>query len=227
MLIVANFKANKTTLETVSWINNLYHLQKKIPRNNLKIVVSPSFVALEKAKKEIAKRKWNFQISLATQTISSFPLGSYTGEIAVPMVENLVNYAIVGHSETRKYSFVTNEEVIKKLMQLKTSPIIPIVCIAKIEQVEKMVGKIDPAKIIFAYEPLFAIGSGNADSLENIIKIKDKITALLGEIKLLYGGSVNAQNITSFTQDKAIDGFLIGKACLDPNSFAKIIAYAY
>jgi triosephosphate isomerase len=191
-------------------------------------------------------------IGLGAQNVHWEESGAFTGEISAPMLAKLlVGHVILGHSERRQYFGETDESVNKKLRAVIAAGMRPIVCVGEtLEQRESgeaegvVVGqllgaldKIDPTGLrgaAIAYEPVWAIGTGRNALPDDAGLIADIIRETLGEkvsgemaeeIRVLYGGSVNAGNIKDFMAKANIDGALVGGASLDPDAFAAIVRY--
>lgn len=232
MIIVANFKANKNNKEVISWIEKFNQLQNSFSGNlQVEIVVCPSSVSLSDAFRKIKSlprfnrgKPWKIKISLGAQDVSAFEEGAYTAESTVKMIKDYVEFVLVGHSERRKYFSESNESVIKKVMLLKKANLTPIVCVSKIEEVKVFD---DFAGILLAYEPLFAIGSGKAETLKNVDYFVKEARSVLKDVKVLYGGSVTPENIREFTKDNKLYGVLVGSSSLDPYTFANIVSHAW
>lgn len=223
MLVVANFKMNKDKkfYQSLKSLNNLDY-------KDTKVVLCPPFVYTSFVK------ICNKNMFLGCQDISFEKEGRATGQISANMLKEFgVKYAIIGHSERRV--FETNQDISKKVQVALDNDIVPIVCVGEInkgednsliiEQVASSIPQTDK-EIIFAYEPLWAIGSGLIPSKTDINKISAVIRKTAkqkkAKIKVLYGGSVNDKNIDELKKCK-VDGFLIGGACLDMNKFTTII----
>lgn len=210
MYVIANWKENKTVSEVMAWVDVF---NKGVNKENVEVVICPSFVALPMMANGVSKLE---NVKLGAQDVSKFEEGQYTGEVSAKMLKGLVDYVIVGHSERRKYFSETDEDVNLKIEQCLKHDLTPIVCVSKIEQVSTN-------KAIFAYEPLSAVGTGTPDTPENAQKFAEKIKNEVGEnVKVLYGGSVNAKNAMSFVEQSDIDGVLVGQASLDPKEFSEI-----
>lgn len=212
--IIANWKSNKTISEALGWVSKV---GPNIPRDeNLKVVVCPTFSSLAQIKKEVIKN--NYPILLGCQDLSPFEIGAYTGEEAAGLIKDLVDLAIIGHSERRDNFSETDELVSKKVEQANMHKIIPLVCIQ-----DKKTPIPQSCKLI-AYEPTWAIGSGTADTPENASDVAQSVKSEYGEeVEVLYGGSVNSQNIKGFISQKNLNGVLVGNASLDPEEFVKIL----
>lgn len=226
LFIIANWKSNKTIKDTEKWIhdfsNGLNNANIKLEEKN--VIIAPPYTALEHA--NYCSGNLNLALEFASQNVSEFDEGAYTGEVSAKQIKELANYVIVGHSERRNGFAESDEIVSKKIEQVLKYSIIPIVCVSNIEQVKKLKSKINSGKVIVAYEPLFAIGSGNPDTPENADCMCQEIKSILGEVPTLYGGSVNKDNIKSFTNMLNIDGALVGKSSLDPLEFLGIVKNA-
>ena len=213
LLIVANWKENKTTDEAIEWLQEISNF--KFPISNKTIIVCPPFT-LVPAVSDFIKSN-NIQIELGVQDISMFDEGAHTGEVSAREASEFSRFAIIGHSERRSQG-ETNEDVQKKVEMALKYNIEPIVCV-----VNGNVPIPSGAKII-AYEPVEAIGTGNPDTPENAGKIASAIKSKNSQVQhVLYGGSVTSKNVHKFTQMQNIDGVLVGGASLDPMEFSAII----
>ncbi len=212
-----------TSLEAKSWLAGLKI--KDLGLMNKEIIVCPSFTDLPILKSLIINHKSN--IKLGAQNISQFDEGAYTGEINGKEIKDLAQFVIIGHSERRK-NFSESEDVVNaKIAQALNNELTPIICVSSIKQAEAFQDTVKGNnQFVVAYEPLFAIGSGTPDTPENADQMAKSIKNILGEIPVLYGGSVTSINISEFSKMPNIDGVLIGKASLDAKEFSKIIKNA-
>jgi len=180
-------------------------------------------------------------IKLGAQNVFYEPKGAFTGEVSVSMLKDLgVHFVIVGHSE-RRWIFGESDEVInKKLLACLEGGLRPILCVGerieereagltfKVIETQLRIGLSSLENHIhmidIAYEPVWAIGSGNPATPEDAQKVHRFIKDFLGkEVRVLYGGSVNPENAKEFMKMQDIDGLLVGGASLDPESFSKIV----
>jgi len=186
-------------------------------------------------------------IKVGAQNVYWEEKGAFTGEVSTPMLKGLVDFVIIGHSERRAYFGETDETVSKKVKAVLTAGLRPIMCVGETEaeresaqtdavlirQVRDGLRDVEmPLGFAIAYEPVWAIGTGKAASgpmaNEAIGLIRSQVTALFGDdkgqsLRILYGGSVTAENIAEFIAESEIDGALVGGACLKADSFAGII----
>jgi len=221
--IVANWKSNITNLEAKSWIEGLNI--KDLDLTSKEVVICPSFPLLNDLKAYSLSN--NSLIKVGAQDISPFGEGSFTGEVNGKQLGDFAQFVIIGHSERRKNFSESNEIVNLKIKRALEFGLIPIVCVSDLEQV-KAFQEITKEKqnFIIAYEPLFAIGSGSADTPENASQAIGSIKSIMGNVVVLYGGSVTSSNINQFSKMPNIDGVLIGKASLNPVEFLQIIKNA-
>lgn len=211
LLIVANWKSNKTEKEAAEWFEAFNVEDQKIQEKE--VIICPPFTLLSFLKEY--KKRNNSPFKLGAQNISAFEPGARTGEINALQVKEYSDYVIIGHSERRKMG--ENDELLQqKTEQAKLTGLKVIYCVSNLDQ------EIPQGVEIVAYEPLFAIGSGNPDTPENAEQIAEKIKEK-SQVKVLYGGSVTSKNISSFTDMENIDGVLVGGASLDPVEFSRII----
>ncbi|HHU46489.1 MAG TPA: triose-phosphate isomerase [Bacteroidales bacterium] len=247
-LVIGNWKMNLSFEEANDLIIAIGDALEGFHTNS-EVVLSPSFVYLELAT-DLAE-EYNF--SIAAQNCSEYENGAYTGEISASMLAALkVNFCIVGHSERRKYFHETNETIAKKVDLLHKQQLIPIVCCGEtmeerknnehfkiVEQqlVESLfhLNKEMFGHVIIAYEPVWAIGTGETATPEQAQEMHAFIRSLIEKkygaetaynAYILYGGSCNAKNALNLFMQPDIDGGLIGGASLKTSEFIAIIEAA-
>jgi triosephosphate isomerase len=221
--VIANWKSNKTFSEVAYWLNNFpSNEENRRPLDALEIILAPPYPFLSLAKEIIDKR--HLPIKLAVQDLSPFGSGSYTGEVAAFNLQDLdVEYAILGHSERRRFLAETPQLVADKVNEALNWKIKPILCLDKAYFAEQARFLKDEAlsQCLLAYEPVAAIGSGQAEDAGNLLSIRKELQPSYGSKTLIYGGSVNADNVVSFL--KVCDGVLLGGASLDLTDFLDLL----
>ena len=205
--IVANWKMNPISLAKAK---QLFNEIKKT-----KAIICPPFVYLSALRTSGAQDCfWENQ-------------GAFTGEVSPKQLKDFgCKYVLIGHSERRKYQGETEEMINKKLKAVLEVNLRPILCIEKISQIKRDINGISKEKlgeIILAYEPVWAIGSGKACGISVARKMNSAIRKILKKNILLYGGSVNSQNVKGFIKEAGFQGVLIGKASLNAKEFIKIV----
>jgi triosephosphate isomerase len=237
----------KTISEAVEFVQAFKPLV--VGATHCDIVVAPSFVAI----KAVADRLEGSNVDVAAQDLAAqTEFGAFTGEVSATMIrDGGAKYAIIGHSERRQYYGETDETINKKTGAALAAGLLAIVCVGEqLEQrdagrAEQVVGEqlsqslrnltlSDASRIIVAYEPVWAIGTGRTASPETAEQmhafIRSRIRELFGDLtgegmRILYGGSVKPDNIASLLSQADIDGALVGGASLEPQSFARIVHY--
>lgn len=206
-------------------------------------VLCPPFVSLVAVKDALA----GTSIKVGAQNLFYEPKGAYTGEVSPTMLAGLCDYVIIGHSERRQYFAETGEVVNRKMAAALGAGLKPILCVGERLE-EKEAGRTEPvvtgqlrealagfqcpADLVVAYEPVWAIGTGQAAGgrqvNETAVLIRRTLEDLCGQAaarggRILYGGSVTAENIAEFVEQPGIDGALVGGASLKPDQFARIV----
>lgn len=236
-LIIANWKENPTTQQEAK---ELFELVKKGVKGikHAEVVICPPFVYLPLFS----------GITLGAQNVSYEEKGAFTGEVSSLMLKDLkVTYVIVGHSEARKYLNETDEIVNKKIKEVLAVKLKPILCIGentgedKQQVLERQLmdglrevinHKSEILNVVIAYEPIWAVGTGNNCSVEetkkSVLLIREIIAKLYNEsvaknVMVLYGGSVNSQNSGEYIKNGGVDGLLVGRASLNAEEFINIV----
>lgn len=235
---------NKTVTEAIELANGLKRLLYNL--TNVDIVLCPPFTALS----EISEVLVDSNIKLGAQDLFWEEQGAYTGEISARMLKDVgCDFVIIGHSERRTFFNETNESINKKIKTALKNELTPIVCIGeRLEERENNrtfdivetqikeglvgIGQDDIAKLIIAYEPVWAIGTGKTATPEEAQEvhkfIRDKMSELLGmdaanALRIQYGGSVTPDNISGLVSQPDIDGALVGGASLKLEAFSEIV----
>lgn len=245
-IIAGNWKMNKTLREAQEYAGKLLGLLGEI--TEIDVVVCAPFTALSVLKDELEESV----IHIGAQNMFYANDGAYTGEISASMlVDAACTYVILGHSERREILRETDEEIAKKVKVALKAGLTPILCVgenlAQREegrafavvrgQVEKDLTDLsadDLKRVVIAYEPIWAIGTGKTasseDAQEMCAMIRSNLAGIAGtvadEVNILYGGSVKADNIAELMAQPDVDGALVGGASLDPEGFAQLVQNA-
>jgi len=210
--IIANWKCTKTIQDCLLWVDKVG--PQLTTRGDTEIIVCPPFVALDAVRRRIADE--GYVLKVGAQTVSSFEKGAYTGEVSVMMLTDLVDYVLIGHSERRSLMHETNQDIAKQVELCVRYYLEPIVLVRSEDDTI-------PAGVkIIAWEPVSAIGTGKAIDAETAGEIIEKLLHN-GQVRGLYGGSVNQSNIASFIQNPNIAGVLIGSASYESSTFLEML----
>jgi triosephosphate isomerase len=249
-IIAANWKMHKTHLESIQAVQKLSYLLDERDAERVEVVVCPPFTALRSI--ETLLQSDRLPYGLGAQDVHWEDRGAFTGEVSPGMLEALrVGYVIVGHSERRELFGETDETVNKKVRAVFAHGMTPILCVGETlqerdtggtedkvtRQIRAGLGGVpaqDAARVVVAYEPIWAIGTGRnaepADAGQVVGLIRETVGSLYsaetaGGVRIQYGGSVKAGNVREFMAHPEIDGALVGGASLDPEEFALIVKY--
>jgi triosephosphate isomerase (TIM) len=244
-LIIGNWKMNKTVSEAIRLVTELKSILSG--KQEVDIAVAPSYVALHSV--EIAAQ--GTQIALAAQDVFFEESGPYTGEVSAPMLVDVgCKYVIVGHSERRQMG-ETDATINKKLRSALDNEISPVLCVGETKAEREAKKTFDVVErqlreglrgvndsyaqdLVVAYEPVWAIGTGNTatpgQAQEAHQFIKEKLAAIFRrdiaqKIRVIYGGSVTPQNVKDLMSQQDVDGALVGGASLEARSFADIVNF--
>jgi len=242
--IAANWKMNKTIAEASEFIDALL---PRIAATQHDVVVCPPYTALQ----EVVERRRGTAVRVAAQNMHYDESGAFTGEISAPMLVELdVEAVVLGHSERRQYFGETDEALAKKVPAALAADLEPILCVGESEeardggQTEEVlerqlqadlaeVADEDVAKVVIAYEPIWAIGTGKVATAEQAQEacafIRDVLRArgaAADDVRILYGGSVKPGNAAELLALPDVDGALVGGAALVAEDFAAIVEAA-
>ena len=251
-LIAGNWKLNLDHLEATHTVQKLAWLLQDARHKfvDVEVVVLPSFTSLRSVQTLVDADK--LEVKVGAQDLSAETSGAFTGEVSGIQLAKLgIAYVTVGHSERREYHGETDAIVGAKAKQAFAHGIVPIICIGEGldvrkagDQVKYTLAQLDgaleglpadkAASVVIAYEPVWAIGTGEvatpADAQEVCGAIRGRLAELYNQdvadsVRVLYGGSVKSGNIASIMAEPDVDGVLVGGASLDPEEFAKIVRY--
>ncbi len=226
-----------TCAQAKQYIQAFLPLVKQTPTDR-HLVIAPPFTALS----TMADQLEGSSIELSSQNVHWEDDGAYTAEISPMMLTEFnTKYSIVGHSEPRKYFSESDEQINRRARSAQSHDLIPIVCVGETDeqrergeaervirrQIEQGLEGTNPEKLVVAYEPIWAIGTGKTCEAEEANRICSLIRKWVGSSNLIiqYGGSVKPNNIDEIMSMSDIDGVLVGGASLEPESFARIANY--
>ncbi|MEV5829932.1 triose-phosphate isomerase [Spirillospora sp. NPDC052242] len=249
-LMAGNWKMNNNHLEAIALVQKMAFALKDADYDAVDVAVIPPFTAIRSVQTLVDADKLG--IAYGAQDVSQHASGAYTGEIAGSMLAKLgCTYAVVGHSERRQYHNEDDAVVNAKVKAALAAELTPILCVGEGldvrkagEHVAHVLAQVDgglekiPAeqaeKVVIAYEPVWAIGTGEVATPQDAQEVCAAIRTRLAElydgnladrVRILYGGSVKGSNVAKLMQEADVDGALVGGASLDPGEFVKICRY--
>jgi triosephosphate isomerase (TIM) len=242
-MMAGNWKMHGTRAETAALAGAL--VQSVGTTTGREVVIAPPYTALDVARETIK----GSVIKLSAQNVHGEPKGAFTGEVSAAMlVEAGCTHVIIGHSERRQFFGETDASVNHRLKAALGAGLVPIVCVGETlaereggttetvvrRQVDAALAGADLAKVVVAYEPVWAIGTGKTATPEQAQEVHGFIRGLLGKlasaqvagtVRILYGGSVKPDNVDALMAKEDIDGALVGGASLDAASFTRIVQF--
>ncbi len=236
--IAGNWKMHKGGKEAIEIAKNV---KEGIQDDKVDVMIAPPFTAIP----DVGRTLEGGFVKLGAQNMHFEEQGAFTGEISPFFLLDFgVKFVILGHSERRKIFGEVDDLIAKKTAAALTFNLTPIVCVGETlsereegktfdvieRELNTIIPLIDKKKIVFAYEPIWAIGTGKVATPETAVEVHKFIRGKLGDIgqdiRILYGGSVKPENAESLLKEEEIDGALVGGASLNPESFLSIISTA-
>jgi triosephosphate isomerase len=242
--IAANWKMNKTIAEAAEFVDALL---PRIAATRCDVVICPSFISLS----EVVERSRGSAVRVAAQNMHEEESGAFTGEVSAPMLAEVdVEAVVLGHSERRQYFGETDAALARKVPAALAAGLEPILCVGETEaardggeteavlerQLQADLAGVDSlalSRVVIAYEPVWAIGTGRTATPEQAQEacafIRDVLRmrgAAADDIRILYGGSVKPANAAELLSKPDVDGALVGGAALDATDFAGIVEAA-
>lgn len=243
-IIAGNWKMHKTIAEALEFVNEV---KDRVNNDKVEDVICAPFTLL----KDLKQATKGTNIKIGAQNMHFEEKGAFTGEISPLMLKELdMDYVVIGHSERRQYFNETDETVNKKVLKALEVGIDPILCVGEtleereagntkdvckvqVEKALENVSKEDLAKVVIAYEPVWAIGTGKTATSEDandvIAYIREVVANLYGElaneVRIQYGGSVKPSNVAEIMNQSDIDGALVGGASLEANDYVELVNF--
>ncbi|WP_350349834.1 triose-phosphate isomerase [Agromyces sp. G08B096] len=249
-LIAGNWKMNLDHLQAIAFVQKLAWslADAKHDAADAEVAVFPPFTDLRSVQTLVAAD--SLPIAYGGQDVSAHDSGAYTGEISGAFLAQLdCRYVIIGHSERRTLHDETDADVNRKVLAAQRHGLVPVLCVGEtaedleehgasavpVAQLRAALEGVDAAKeVVVAYEPVWAIGSGQAATPAQAEQVAAALRGVLAEVlgedaakatRILYGGSVKAANIASFMREPNVDGALVGGASLDIDEFSSIVRF--
>ena len=237
VIIAGNWKMYKTQAEALEFLQGFLDQVSEMPEDR-EVVLCVPFTILS----TLSRNLHGSRIQVGAQNVHWEPAGAYTGEVSAPMLTELnVRYVIVGHSERRQYFGETDATVNLRLKAAQQYGLTPILCVGETKQqrdagqaeaviaaqLEKDLIDVDQQKLVIAYEPIWAIGTGDTCEAGEANQIIGMIRSELSNphVTIQYGGSVKPNNVDDIMAQPEIDGALVGGASLEPQDFSRIVNY--
>ena len=243
-IIAGNWKMHKTIAEALEFVNEV---KDRVNNDKVEAVICAPFTLL----KDLKQATKGTNIKIGAQNMHFEEKGAFTGEISPLMLKELdMDYVVIGHSERRQDFNETDETVNKKVLKALEVGIDPILCVGEtleereagntkdvckvqVEKALENVSKEDLAKVVIAYEPVWAIGTGKTATSEDandvIAYIREVVANLYGElaneVRIQYGGSVKPSNVAEIMNQSDIDGALVGGASLEANDYVELVNF--
>ncbi len=243
-IIAGNWKMHKTIAEALEFVNEV---KDRVNNDKVEAVICAPFTLL----KDLKQATKGTNIKIGAQNMHFEEKGAFTGEISPLMLKELdMDYVVIGHSERRQYFNETDETVNKKVLKALEVGIDPILCVGEtleereagntkdvckvqVEKALENVSKEDLAKVVIAYEPVWAIGTGKTATSEDandvIAYIREVVANLYGElaneVRIQYGGSVKPSNVAEIMNQSDIDEALVGGASLEANDYVELVNF--
>lgn len=250
-IVAANWKMNGSFQQAADLVGEIINNFAKAPQFDVVTVICPPFLYLPQIRQQLQTSGKIQALQLGAQDVSEYEKGAYTGQISASMLaEAGCKYVIIGHSERRAFCSESDTNVLKKCLQVQRLGLIPILCLGETraeyeDQKTQFVVEsqltailnhkdIKLEKLVIAYEPIWAIGTGLTATPEQAQKVHHLLRGVLArydaqlavKVPILYGGSVKAENAKGLFEQHDINGVLVGGASLDPNEFWGIVSAA-
>jgi triosephosphate isomerase len=237
IIIAGNWKMHKTQAESLEFLQAFLPHLEDTPETR-EVVLCVPFTSLH----FMSKNLHGSRVKLGAQNIHWAEQGAFTGEISGAMLTEIgIDYVIVGHSERRQYFGETDETVNNRLLAAQKHSLTPILCVGEskaqrdagetenviINQLQKGLVNVDQNNLVIAYEPIWAIGTGDTCEATEANRVIGIIRSQLSNknVPIQYGGSVNPKNVDEIMSQPEIDGALVGGASLEPSGFARLVNY--
>lgn len=215
MLIFGNWKSNITKNEAKIWLEKYSNINLD---PSLKVVIFPPYTLLDFVSSYVKDN--NIAINVGAQDISAFNKGAFTGEVSGDLIREFADYVLIGHIERRKLIGEDKELINEKIKRARECGLKVIFCASNLEEV----AGIDISDLIIAFEPISAVGTSNPADVEMVKHFLNELSDK--SVKIIYGGSINSENVKKYTELENMSGVLVGSGSLNPQAFMDIIKNA-
>ncbi len=221
-IILGNWKAHLSPAAGVTWLNGF--LENYRLSAGIEVVLAVPVLGLQKLAGQLKQQ--GAAIKLASQNVSAYPPGSYSGATPASWLKGLADYVLVGHREQRSYFHLTLQDVSNQVTEISNAGLQPILCLEKKDAARQIAALESSAleTVILAYTPSDAEQLEIARSSEHIITTVEYFSALSGGRPVWYGGGVEKNNVADLISLPGVSGVMVGRGCLEPQSFASLVA---
>lgn len=219
--VIGNWKSNKGRESAQQWFSEFAELYK--PVDGLEVIVAPPFICLGSLSLYVQALELK-NVSLAAQDVSPFPKGSYTGAVAADMIQDMVDYVIIGHSERRRYFHETSQDTANKMAESVDAGLKPIVCIDQPYAMSQLtaLNDIDCDELLIAYGPTEAATARVPEQPDRVAEAARFISQIQPKRPVVYGGSLMPDNVDAYIALPELSGVFAGQSSLDAKTFAAI-----
>ena len=220
--VIGNWKCTKSLAEARQWVAEFKRGYQ--PVEGVEVAIAPPLLLLAQLA-ELFQEAPLERFSLVAQDVSPFPRGSYTGATAADMLKGLCRYAIVGHSERRRYFHETAQDAVNKVSEAADASLIPIICVDEKNAMSQLtaLGHIDCDHLIIAYSPVDGQSYREPQYPEKVAEVAKYISQVYPSRSIIYGGGISLKNYEPYLSIEGVSGLFLGEVSLRPESFLEIV----
>ncbi len=219
--LIGNWKCNKGLDQVYSWFDTFARCFQ--PVAGLEVLIAPPMIWLGQCRDYIAEKNIA-GLGLVAQDLSPFPSGSYTGAVSADMIKGIARFALVGHSERRRYFHETSQDVTNKVSEAEDAGITPVVCVDKAYAMSQLVAlnALNGERMIIAYCPTGTLAYREPESIESVTEAVSFLSGIVAGQPIVYGGAITAGNSRRYRDVDGLSGLFVGAASLDAEEFCRI-----